>query len=68
VNGREFLRQAKRYARRHRLEYSFDPGRGKGSHGVLTIGNHETVVQRGEIAPNTLASMFRDLNINRRGF
>ena len=68
MNGREFLRKAQRYARRNRLAFSFDPTEGKGSHGMVYIGEFKTIVQRGEIAPDTLADMLRRLNINRREF
>ena len=57
-----------RYARRNGLEFSFDPSRGKGSHGQVRIGGFKTIVQHGEIAPNTLANMLRQLDINRREF
>ena len=68
MNGREFVRQARRYARKNGLDINLDPSRGKGSHGKLTIGERSTTVQHGEIAPQTLASMFRQLQINRREF
>ncbi len=68
MNGREFVRRARRYARRNGLEFSFDPSRGKGSHGQVRIGEFKTIVQYGEIAPNTLANMLRQLDINRREF
>ena len=68
MNGREFVRRARRYARRHGLDFHFDPAKGKGSHGTVYVGNHETQVQHGEIATGTLMSMFRDLGIDRREF
>ena len=68
MNGREFVRRARRYARRNRLTFDFDPSRGKGSHGQLIIGSRRTIVQHGEIAPNTFAAMLRQLEINRQEF
>ena len=68
MNGREFVRRARRYARRNRLSFDFDPTRCKGSHSMLTIGNRSTIVQQGEIAPNTFAAMLRQLDINRQEF
>lgn len=68
MNGREFLRRAKRYARRNRLEFSFNPTEGKGSHGMVYIGEFRTIVQRGEIKPGTLSTMLRRLNVNRQEF
>ena len=68
MNGREFVRRARRYARRNRLSFDFDPTRGKGSHGEVYIGEFRTTVQYGEIPRGTLASMLRDLDIDRREF
>lgn len=68
MNGREFVRRARRYARRNGLEFSFDPTRGKGSHGEVRIGGFRTMVQYGEIKRSTLAGMLRQLNIDRREF
>ena len=68
MNGREFIRRARRYARRNRLDFYFDPVKGKGSHGTVHVGDHETQVQHGEIATGTLMSMLRELQIDRREF
>lgn len=68
MNGREFIRRARRYARRNGLEFEFDPSRGKGSHGELHMGGRTAFVPHGEIATGTLMSIFRQLGIDRRGF
>ena len=68
MNDREFLRRARRYARRHRLAFEFDPTQGKGSHGMAYLGGRRTVVPNGEIKPPTLMRMLRDLGIDRREF
>ena len=68
MNGREFIRRARRYARRNGLEWAFDPQQGRGSHGTFYLGNRRTTVQHGEIKPETLFSMLRDLGINWRRF
>ncbi len=68
VNGREFVRRARRYARKNGLEFSFDPTQGKGSHGEVRIGELWTTVQHGEIPRGTLFNMLKDLNISRREF
>ena len=68
MNGREFVRRARRYARRRELEFAFDPSKGKGSHGTIYMGDRRTQVQHGEIATGTLMSMFRELGIGRRDF
>jgi mRNA interferase HicA len=64
VNGREFVRRARRYARENELEFDYDPRRGKGSHGTVYIGSFRTTVQHGEIPRGTLVAMLRDLNID----
>ena len=68
MNGREFIRRARGYARRNRLEFDFDPSHGKGSHGTLTIGNRITRVQHGEIPRRTFFAMLRQLGIDNREF
>ena len=68
MNDREFLRRARRYARRHRLRFEFDPERGKGSHGMAYLEGRTAVVPQGEIASGTLSSILRQLGINRREF
>jgi hypothetical protein len=66
VNDREFLRRARRYARKHSLDFDFIPSRGKGSHGEAWLGPYRTTVPHGEIPTGTLASMLKDLHIDRR--
>jgi hypothetical protein len=68
VNNREFLRRVRRFARRNRLDFEFDPSRGKGSHGKVRLGGTRTTVPHGEIPLGTMAAMLRDLNIDRREF
>ena len=68
MNGREFVRRARRYARANGLEWRFDPARGKGSHGRFYIEDRQTIVQHGEIPRNTLFGMLRQLGINPREF
>ena len=53
------MRRARRYARRNGLEFSFDPARGKGSHGEVRIGGFKASVQHGEIPQGTLTDMLR---------
>jgi mRNA interferase HicA len=68
MNGREFVRRARRYARANGLQCRFDPKRGKGSHGRLYIGERVTTVPHGELGRGILSSMLKDLNIDRREF
>ena len=68
MNRNEFLRRARRYARRNGLEHSFEPDEGKGNHGAFYLGNRRTLVPEGEIRKGTLFSMLKELNINPRRF
>lgn len=68
MNGREFVRYARRYARKTGVEFRFDPRRGKGSHGTLYVGNRYTVVKQGEISKGLLTTMLEQLGIDRKEF
>lgn len=68
MNGREFVRRAQRYARKNRLDFKYDPSRGKGSHGVVHVDAFRTTVKYGEIPPGLLANMLKDLDIDRKEF
>ena len=68
MNGREFVRRARGYAKHTNLAFSFDARRGKGSHGVLYVGDRRTVVQHGELKPGTLRNMLRQLDIPKEDF
>ena len=62
------MKKARRYARKNRLDFILDPQSGKGSHIKVTVGNRFTHVPNGELAPGTLADMFRQLGIDRKEF
>ena len=68
MNGREFVRRVRRYARKTGQDFYFDPRHGKGSHGTLRVGSHYTTVPHKEIGAGLLASMLKDLNIDRKDF
>ena len=68
MNGRGFVRRARRYARNTGQEFRFDPAHGKGSHGRLYIGSRFATVQRGEMSKSVLAMVLRQLGINRQEF
>lgn len=68
MNGAEFVRRARRYARRARQEFRFDPAGGKGSHGKLYVGTGRTVVKHGEISKGMLRSMLKQLDIDAKDF
>ena len=68
MNGREFTRRARRYARRTGQSFSIETRRGKGSHVTVYIGERLTVVKYGEIQLPMLFSMLRELGIDRKEF
>ena len=65
MNRAEFLKRLKTYAKRNDLRYSFDPRKGRGSHGRVTVGDRFTTVKKGEFGPGLLRKMLRDLDIDR---
>lgn len=68
MTSREFLRRARRYARRSGLAFRFDPAHGKGSHGRMYVGSRFTTLKHGELSKGVLAAILRQLNIDRRDF
>ena len=68
MNGREFTRRARRYARRTRQSFYLDTQHGKGSHVTVYIDKLSTSVQYGEIRKGTLSRMLKDLGIDRENF
>lgn len=66
MNGREFLKKAKRYAKDNGLDYRFDESRGKGSHGTVYVGTRRTTVKdrKKEIYQGLYLSMLADLGID----
>ncbi len=68
MNGREFIRRARRYARRTDQDFYLDTKKGKGSHVAVRVGNRYTIVKYSEISNPMLHSMLRQLGIVRRDF
>ncbi len=68
MNGAEFVRRGRRYAKKAGLECRFEPGHGKGSHGRLWIGGRFTTVQRGELKKGVLSAMLRQLGVSKEDF
>lgn len=65
MNGSEFLRKIRRYAKRADRAYRFETKPGKGSHGVVTFDGRKTTVKdrRKEIGPGLFAAMCKQLGI-----
>ena len=68
MDGREFVRRARRYARRKKLGFNYDPIKGKGSHSEVRIGGRRTIVKKGEIRRGLLSAMLKQLGIDPREF
>lgn len=68
MNGNEFIKREKKYAKANGLDSHFDPGRGKGSHGMLYIGDRRASVKRSEIGRGLLNAMLTQLNIKKEDF
>ena len=68
MDGREFVRRARRYARKNKVDFSFDPIKGKGSHSEVRIGGRRTIVKRGELRRGLLSAMLKQLEIDPREF
>lgn len=67
MNGKEFLRKLRRYAKRNGLVVIYNPRRGKGGHGRILIGQNFTGIPAltHEIGPGLLGKMLRDLRLNK---
>ena len=68
MNGTEFVRPAKRYARRHDLAFRFVARQGKGSHRTVYLGSRSVVVKRSELSKGLLNSMLKNLDITKERF
>ena len=68
MNGREFIRRARRYARKTGQNCYFDRRQGQGSHGMFYLGNRQTVIKHGEISKGMLIAMLKQLGINWEDF
>jgi len=68
MTGKEFIKRAKRHAERTGKTYRFNPRHGKGSHGMLYIGERRTTVKRGELSAGVFLSMLRQLEIAKEDF
>jgi len=68
VNGHAFERLVRKAGRLNGVAVSFDPGRGKGSHGRLYYGNRFTTLKdrRKEIGPGLFKAMLDQLGLTRQ--
>ncbi|MCH8490738.1 MAG: hypothetical protein LAT81_12525 [Oceanicaulis sp.] len=68
MNGKEFIRRARAYARTHGLPFEVSPERGKGGHQLIRVAGRPTTVKSGEIGTGLLHKMLRDLAIPKDTF
>ena len=65
MRGNEFIKRVRKYAKAAGLAYHWRPDLGKGSHGVLVLGDRRTVVRnlRDELKTGTYHAMLKQLGI-----
>jgi predicted RNA binding protein YcfA (HicA-like mRNA interferase family) len=69
MNGKQFIRRARKWANVAGVAFRFDASRGKGGHQTVYVGSDRlTVVKTGEIGTGLLASMLKDLGIPPKEF
>ncbi|TCS59971.1 hypothetical protein EDD55_11422 [Varunaivibrio sulfuroxidans] len=68
MNGTEFIKRAKRYAKNTGRDFRFEPAHGKGSHGRLYVGANYTTVKRSEIPNGLFNAMLKQLKIRKEEF
>ena len=66
MKGSEFLRMLKRLAHRRGWDFEWRPDRGKGSHGIVVMNGHKTVLRylKDEVKTGTFHGMLKQLGIN----
>jgi hypothetical protein len=57
-----FLRDLKKYCRKNGLAFEWDAGRGKGGHGIVTVGVRFTTVQT-ELSEGRIESILKQLGL-----
>jgi len=67
MKGNEFIKRVRKYAKINRISFEWHPEMGKGSHGVLILGNRRTVVRnpKDELKTGTLSSMLNQLGLKK---
>ncbi|MFN3076335.1 MAG: hypothetical protein ABT940_05560 [Alphaproteobacteria bacterium] len=70
MNGNEFLKRLKQYAKARELTLEFVARRGKGSHGTVYLVDRRTTLKdrKKEIGVGLLGSMLDDLGIDPQDF
>lgn len=65
VTGAEFIKRVKRFAKRRGVAFELVKERGKGSHGMLYLGERRTTVKhrQAELGTGLLHAMLRQLGL-----
>jgi mRNA interferase HicA len=68
MRGNEFIRRIQKHAKALGLAYEWRPDRGKGSHGLLILGDRRTVVRnpKDELKTGTYHAMLKQLGLTER--
>jgi hypothetical protein len=68
MNGEQFIRRARRWARVNGVSFRLEASRGKGGHRMLYLGERVTTVKTGEIKEGLLSAMLKQLAIPKAEF
>jgi len=68
MNGKQFIKAARKWARSNGVAFEVEASRGKGGHQISRIGNRWTTVQTGELKPGVFYAMLKQLDIPREEF
>lgn len=70
MRGNEFIRKVKKHAKAKELAFEWRPDRGKGSHGLLILGDCRTVVRnpKDELKTGTFHAMLKQLGLTEKDF
>ncbi len=68
MRGNEFIRKIQKYAKTAGLSFEWRADRGKGSHGLLILGDRRTVVRnpKDELKTGTYHAMLKQLGLTER--
>jgi mRNA interferase HicA len=68
MNGDQFIRKARKWAKANGQDFRVDASRGKGGHQLLYVGAAMTTVKTSEIGTGLLRAMLKQLNIPHEEF
>jgi hypothetical protein len=63
MNRDDLIRELRKHARKNGLHFAVIPGRGKGSHYRVELGNRWTMVQSGEFTPTMARRIRKQLGV-----